>query len=326
MDLILTTSQHSKKGFVDSVYDQMNDKTKQKVSELRLTTPIEILFEGADLKIYNKTKDIHKTVLDEMKDIKEDFCYLFVGHWLKGHLGQDRKDIGMMLKTFCETFKRKAKQNRPGIIIKTSGAGFSVMDREDIESKIQNIIAPYRDKAPSVYFLHGDLTDAEMNSLYNHPKVKAMVSFTKGEGFGRPLLEFSITGKPVIASNWSGQVDFLHPENCFLLPGELTDVHDSAADKFIVKGSKWFTVNYSYASKILQDVVDNYKKYCSRSRKQTQYVKDNFSLEKMSELFIKIIDKGLTTVPQQIKLKLPELKKVDKQSKIQLPKIKKVTA
>jgi glycosyltransferase involved in cell wall biosynthesis len=261
-----------------------------------------------------------------MKDIKEDFCYLFVGHWLKGHLGQDRKDIGMMLKTFCETFKRKAKQNRPGIIIKTSGAGFSVMDREDIESKIQNIIAPYRDKAPSVYFLHGDLTDAEMNSLYNHPKVKAMVSFTKGEGFGRPLLEFSITGKPVIASNWSGQVDFLHPENCFLLPGELTDVHDSAADKFIVKGSKWFTVNYSYASKILQDVVDNYKKYCSRSRKQTQYVKDNFSLEKMSELFIKIIDKGLTTVPQQIKLKLPELKKVDKQSKIQLPKIKKVTA
>ena len=53
------------------------------------------------------------------------------------------------------------------------------------------------------------MTDEEMNSLYNHPKVKAMVSFTKGEGFGRPLAEFGTTGKPIIASNWSGHLDFL---------------------------------------------------------------------------------------------------------------------
>jgi len=164
-----------------------------------------------------------------------------------------------------------------------------------------------------------------MNSLYNHPKVKAMVSFTKGEGFGRPLLEFSITGKPVIASNWSGHVDFLNPDYCVMLPGNLTDVHKSAADKMIMKETKWFTVDYGVAAATLQDVVKNYKTYLTRSRKQTQYVKDNFSLERMSEIFKNIVDEGLAGVPQQVGLKLPKLKKVETEApKLKLPKLKKV--
>jgi glycosyltransferase involved in cell wall biosynthesis len=194
--------------------------------------------------------------------------------------------------------------------------------------KIQDILKPYGNNIPNIYLLHGDLTDEEMNSLYNHPKVKAMVSFTKGEGFGRPLLEFGMTGKPIIASNWSGQVDFLHKDYCVLLPGKLTGVHPSAADKFIMKGTQWFTVDYSYAAKVLQDVITNYKHYLSKSRKQTQYIKDNFSHSKMSELFIEMVDKGLKTVPKQVGLKLPKLKKVTTTNptapKMKLPTLKKV--
>ena len=65
---------------------------------------------------------------------------------------------------------------------------------------------------PNVYLLHGDLTDKELNSLYNHNKVKVHITFTKGEGFGRPLLEASLTGKPIIAPGWSGHMDFLNSE------------------------------------------------------------------------------------------------------------------
>ena len=72
--------------------------------------------------------------------------------------------------------------------------------------------------------LHGDLRDEEMNGLYNHPKVKSHVSFTHGEGFGRPLLEASLSEKPVIAPNWSGHVDFLGGGNAILLPGSLNDI------------------------------------------------------------------------------------------------------
>tara|TARA_R110001592_G_scaffold54783_2_gene167810 strand:+ start:118 stop:1449 length:1332 start_codon:yes stop_codon:yes gene_type:complete len=327
MDLLIVTSEHSKKGFTDITYDAMDNKTKQKTGVLKLEVPVKVLFEGLDLSMYCKIapSDIQPTIIDELKDIKNEFCYLFVGHWLRGEIGQDRKDIGMMIKTFCEAFKRKSKKNMPALILKTSHATFSIKDRDSITEKIQQVIAQYGEKMPDIYLLHGDLSDKEMNSLYNHPKIKSMISFTKGEGFGRPLLEFSITGKPVIASNWSGHVDFLHPNNCVMLPGHLTDVHKSATDKFILEGTQWFTCDYGYAAAILQDVYKNYKTYANNSRKQTQYVKDNFSLERMAEIFKNIIDEGLNSMPTQVGLKLPKLKKVGMETpKLKLPKLTKV--
>ena len=328
MDLVITTSEHSKEGFVRSVFDQVDEKTKQKTAVLKLEKPIEVLFEGVDLDTYKKVKVIDKSVETELSDIKDDFCYLFVGHWLKGNIGHDRKDVGMMLKTFCESFKRKSPKNRPGLILKSSGAGFSIMDRDDIYKKVQMILRPYGDKIPNIYLIHGDMNDEEMNSLYNHPKVKSMISFTKGEGFGRPLAEFAMTGKPIIASNWSGQLDFLEKDYCTLLPGQLNEVDPSAQDRFVIKGSKWFTVDYGTASRVLQDCMKNYKVYIERSRKMPQHMKDNFSRNKMSEILCKLVDKGLEGVPQQVGLTLPKLKKVANTMapSIKLPKLKKVEA
>ena len=322
MDLIITTSQHSKDGFVKSTYDKIDDKTKQKIDELSLQKPIEVLFEGIDTNVYKRTNEIHDTVKDQLSMVKESFAYLFVGHWLKGNIGHDRKDIGMLIKTFAETYKNKAKHNRPALILKTSGATFSIMDRDEQIQKIQQILSPYGHKAPNVYLLHGDLTDEEINSLYNHPKIKAMVSFTKGEGFGRPLLEFTATGKPVIASGWSGHVDFLK-DYSILLPGELNEIDKSAADKFLLKGSKWFTVNYQYASAVLKEVTENYKKYLPKAKQQMRYTNSTFTLDKMANKFVELVDEGLSKTPQEVAIKLPKLKKVET-PKLKLPKLKKV--
>lgn len=326
MDLILTPSEFTKQGFLNTTYDQVDEKTKQKTGILKLEKPIEVLFEGADLNIYRKIKSIEldKSVNDELSNIQTDFNFLFVGHWLKGDFGHDRKDVGMMIKTFCEAFKNKSSKNKPGLILKTSHATFSIIDREETMKKIQQITAPYGDKAPRIYLLHGDLTDEQMNSLYNHPKVKAMISFTKGEGFGRPLLEFTLSDKPVIASQWSGQQDFLkhaHP-----LVGEETEIHRSATDKFLLPGSKWFTVNYGYAAGVLRDCVDNYKNYLKAAKRQSYFSKTEFSLEAMAAKFCQYIDTALETVPQQVQLKLPKLKKVGatEPPKLKLPKLKKV--
>ena len=117
----------------------------------------------------------------------------------------------MLIKTFCETFKNKASRNQPALILKTSGATFSIMDRSMCMQKIREILAPYGANAPKVYLLHGDLSDYEMNSLYNHPKIKAMISFTKGEGFGRPLLEFSLTGKACYSTKLVRSYRFFKP-------------------------------------------------------------------------------------------------------------------
>ena len=237
-------------------------------------------------------------------DIEEDFAYLFVGHWLKGSIGQDRKDVGMLIKCFVNSFKDEI--DKPALILKTSSASFSVKERENLINRIQKIVGD--DKVP-VYLLFGDLKDEEMNDLYNHPKVKAMVSITKGEGFGRPLLEFTMTGKPVIASNWSGHKDFLSMESSVMIGGSLTEVDDSAVDNFILKGSKWFTANYDEFSQVLILVKEQYDKFLNRSEVLRIENSNKFSLNKMKEVFSSLIQSKVM-VPTKVNLILPKLNKV----------------
>ena len=163
-----------------------------------------------------------------------------------------------------------------------------------------------------------------MNQLNNDDKVKAFVSFTKGEGYGRPLAEAAITGKPVITTNWSGHTDFINQNYNVLLGGKLENVHKSAANNFLLAESQWFSVDTAIASRAMKDIFKHYKKYWENSRKQTQYMKDNFSFDKMTEKLSALLPK-LEAAPQVQQLKLPKLKKVGSTpSKIQLPKLKKL--
>tara|TARA_B100000424_G_C22920524_1_gene489801 strand:+ start:379 stop:1638 length:1260 start_codon:yes stop_codon:yes gene_type:complete len=307
MDLNIVPSKHSKAVFENTVYDKHDKRTNQKVGTLKVEKPIEVVFEGSDLEVYKKTQDIPETIKKAFSNVKEDFCFLTVGHWLQGDFGHDRKDLGTTIRLFCETFKKKGNK-KPALILKTSAAGFSITDKEEMKRKI-NAVLKACNYSCNVYLLHGDLTDEEMNGLYNHPKVKAMLSMTHGEGYGRPLQEFSITGKPTIASNWSGQTDFLS-EYGLMLAGELKQVHQSAVwDKVILKESKWFYADINYTSAVISDVFKNYKKHLERTRKQTKYIKDNFSLAAMNDKLKEVIERNYN-IPEKVELNLPKLEKI----------------
>ena len=306
-------------------YDVQNEQTQQKEGELKVDKPIEVLFEGADTNIYKKTNEFTQEFVDEMGKIEEDFCFLYVGHWLQGGLGQDRKDTGMLIKVFCETFKNMKKQ--PALIMKTSSASFSVIDRENMLNKINDIKSQVKGKCPNVYLVHGDFTDDEMNGLYNHPKVKAHVSFTHGEGFGRPLLEASLSEKPVIAPSWSGHTDFLDSKYAVMLDGNMQKVQKgSFPDQFFVDGSEWFTVNYQKAQQTFRKVYRSYKKYTANAKKLSIQNSKNFSLEAMTKKLGEILDKNIPDFPEEVKLQLPKLKKLggSEPKKVKLPKLKKV--
>jgi len=307
MDLIIVPSEHSKKSLVDSVYNEQDNNTKQLIAQHRIQKPVEILFEGFN---ENFGTDVVAHV-SELDAIKEDFAFLFVGHWLRGDLGEDRKNVGMMIKTFAMAFKNE--KVKPALVLKTSSAGFSVIDRETTIKKIKEVLGKDYKSVP-IYLLHGDLTETEMNGLYEHPKVKAMLNFTKGEGFGRPLLEFSLTGKPIIVSNWSGHIDFLK-QGAVLLEGELKPVHESAADQFLLKESQWFNVNISKALASIKDVYKNYNKYKIEASKLGKYNLTNFSLTKMTEGFDNILNQyGIYSKiqPKFQQLQLPKLKMLNK--------------
>ena len=328
MDLIIVPSEHSKEGFVKALYEKLQtlpDGKQQKIGELKLEKPIEVLFEGADDEIY---KQIDNSSLDLVDDIKENFAFLHVGLWGKGGYGEDRKDIAKLIKVFYESFANKKEQ--PALILKTNAATFSILDREECLKKIRQIKNgfPTDWNLPNIYLLHGSLSTNEMNKLYNHPKVKAMISLTHGEGFGRPLLEATMVGLPVITSGWSGQLDFLSQTNSMLLGGELVEVPKSQHWKdIIIPESQWFNVNEQQAYKAMNYCFENYDDVKQKAINLMKINMDKFTLNKMTEKLDKIVTPFIDKVPTQVGLKLPKLKKVgaSQTPKIKLPKLKKVT-
>lgn len=300
MNLVITTSEFSKEVIQNTFYNEIDKVTNQILNKLKVTTPVEVLFEGINVNVFkNNGKEIDI-------DVKEEFAFLFVGHWLKGILGQDRKDVGMLIRCFAESFKDYV--NKPALILKTSSATFSVKDREVIKKRIRSLLTDYPNP-PSIYLLFGELSDDEMNDLYNHNKIKSLVTFTKGEGFGRPLLEFTMTGKPVIASNWSGHKDFLPTNKSILLGGSLTDVHESVIDSFIIKEGKWFTVNYDEAIKTLREVYSNYNVFLNNSKLLMVENREKFSIEMMTKRFEELLSPAINN-PVEKKLNLPKLTKI----------------
>ena len=319
MDLILTSSVHSKATFLNSQYQ--NSENKDDI--LKVEKPIEVLFEGGNLDIYKIIKKFeNKELFNKINSIPEDFAYLNVGHWMQGNYGHDRKNIAFTIKTFYETFKNK--ENPPALILKTSRVNASIGDKEAIQRKISDIRDSIEgENIPSVYLLHGEFSDKEMNELYNHPKVKAMVSFTKGEGFGRPLLEFSLIDKPIIASGWSGHLDFLHKDFVALCGGKINAIDKSAQVKgMLIEGSQWFDVDHNYVNHFYNDVYDNYDVWLERSSKQGKVSRSEFCFNKMKEKIGELLDENLPKLPKKMELKLPGIDKIKMPKKNKLKIVK----
>jgi hypothetical protein len=315
MNLVLTSSEHSKNTFINTVMQKVDQRTNQVLGELKIEKQIEVLFEGADIEIYKPLDKV--SLFPELNDIKEKFAFLFVGHWINGDLGEDRKNVGLLIKMFFEIFKNK--KDKPALVLKTSQMGSSYVDREEILKKIKIIKKSINSKdLPNIYLIHGEFTDVEMNELYNHPKVKAMVNLTKGEGYGRPLLEFSLTKKPIITTNWSGHTDFLNPEFTSLIPGQLTNVHPSAANNWLLKESQWFSVDLGHAGTTIKDIFEDYSKYIDGAKRQAYKSKNEFSWDKMKDKVDELFTKYIPEFPKEVKLQLPKLKKIE------LPKLQKV--
>ena len=337
MNLNIVPSNFTAETFGRCNYDQMQDLPngqKQKTGTIKLEKPMKVLFEGVDTDVYYPLAkhELKSNIVDEVNElIKEEFVYLHVGQLGKGGYGEDRKNITLMVKCFLQAFSNHP--NPPALLLKTNGANFSILDREDTLSRLRKQATKFSevDSLPNVYLIHGDLTVEEMSTLYNHPKIKAMLSCTHGEGYGRPLAEATCCDLPVIASKWSGQMDFLTDSESLFINGFLKEVPKSMIWKpIIVEPSKWFNVQEADVIRKIRLFHKKYKLIAKKAKRLGKKNRREKSLRAMAIEMNKIIDEVLKQIPSQVGLKLPKLQKVGgtqekPKAQIKLPKLKKVT-
>lgn len=316
MNMNFVTSKHAKDVFENAVY-QVQQPNNPAPAMLKSIKPCEVQFWGVDTSVYYKTNDIVPSVDAELSQVKEDFAFLFTGQWTNQGIFGDRKDIGNLIRVFLETFSEFGNKPKPALIVKTSGAAICNMDKYDMIARIRAVKDFVKtqkglDDLPNVYLLHGELTEKEMNSLNNHPKVKAMVNFTHGEGYGAPILEFSMTGKPILVSNWSGHIDFLDPKFCKLLDGEVAPLPGESVNEWLIRESAWFTVNYQKAAESMKNTFYHYNGYLEKSEQLRLKNIENFSTKAMDKSFHALLDKYVPKFATETKLVLPKLKKIEK--------------
>jgi len=288
--------------------------------QLKCVKPIDVIPWGADTSVYKKTEETVDSIEKIMSTIKEDFCFLFVGQWTHANgLYVDRKDIGMLIKTFLTTFQNE--KIKPALVLKTSGVNFSKIDKYDILNKlhiIKNEVGG--DTLPEVYIIHGELSDSEMNALMNHKKIKVHVSFTHGEGYGHPLLLQSLSGKPMLVPDWSGHLDFLNRDYVNLLSGEVKQINPASANDWYMRESSWYFVNYEQAGRKMRGLLEPeiYNKLLIKAEKLRLENKEKFSIQAMDVEFHKFLDEKIPEFAIEKQIILPKLKKIE------LPRLSKI--
>jgi glycosyltransferase involved in cell wall biosynthesis len=274
MDLVIVPSAFAKETLLNTQYEN-----------LKCNTPIEVVFEGYPHEI-SKT-NLNTEVTDTLNNIKEDFCFLTVGQWVDSN---DRKNIDTLIKSFYDTFENYP--NPPALVLKVHGISHCIEDELRIHERVSKIRKDFPGTSlPNIYLLYGNLTQSELASMYSHEKIKCMISLTRGEGFGRPLLEASIHNIPIIASKWSGHLDFLNKKYTKLISGKLIKVENLKT--LVPSDAMWFDVDVDLVKSTMLDLVDRYEVHVNRASKLAEVNRKKYTLEKMFEEYDKVFENYL---------------------------------
>lgn len=286
MDKIIVVSSFAKKGFENGVYTAQ-DQNGNQIPNFKVNTPIEVVN-------YSVRKGESTSI--EL-DLTTDFNFLVVAQ------AGPRKNFANTVKWFVEEFKN----DNVGLICKTHLGGASQIDREAITNNLKQILAPYSDRKCKVYLLHGDMSEGELTALYTHPKVKALISLSHGEGFGLPIFEAAGYGLPVITTEWSGHTDFMYCENkegkvkphFARVDFTLQPVQPEAVwNGVIEKDTMWaFPVGNS-AKTQMRAVYKDHDRYRGQAKRLAAHIEKEFASDKIYEQFVNEIVGKSNVKPQ----------------------------
>tara|TARA_R100000995_G_C3484474_1_gene126290 strand:+ start:556 stop:1839 length:1284 start_codon:yes stop_codon:yes gene_type:complete len=289
MDRVVTISQHSKAGLVNTIYEAIDRNTNQPLI-LKCAKKVDIVH-------YPVKEDILNNLTSDLDlDLNTKFNFLTVAQW------GPRKNLGSTVKWFVEEF---IDNPEVGLVVKTFVRGGSILDKNAVTQELEKLLSrpQYKDRECKVYLLHGDLTDEEMHCLYSHKSINALISLTHGEGFGLPLFEAAYCGLPVLATDWSGHLDFLYKPTKDKKGREKNKPHfaridydlqpvppDAVWDGVIQKDSMWAYPQQGSCKIKLREVYKDYGRFKSQAKKLQDWILEEFNSEKQINKFKEIID------------------------------------
>jgi len=284
MTKIVTISEHAMSGFVNTVYDAVDNQTGQQL-KYSLQTPIEYV-------PYPVLKS-DPTGID--LDLSTNFNFLTVAQ-----MGP-RKNLGATIDAFVDAF---GDNPDAGLIIKTNIGKNSLLDRVNSATTLRSAIEKHGERKCKIYLLHGSMTEGEMASLYTHEKVKCIVSTTHGEGYGLPLFEAAYSGLPVVATGWSGHLDFLVDEegneHFYNVAFDLQPVQQEVVwNGVLIKESMWAYAREQSAKEKMRLCYNQMTNEETRGTEMIaleQNVKrlhETFSADKMYDKFVSLINEAI---------------------------------
>ena len=306
MNRVIVVSNHSKNVFNSTAYECRDQNTGQLVGELRNFTPIDVV--NYPVKSFEPVESVLNM------NLTTKFNFLTVAQ------AGPRKNVDSLIASFVEEFH---DDKDTGLVVKLFTRNNSVIDKEATSISMQRLMRNWPDKKCKVYLLHGAMTDAEMNSLYNNKKIKGYVSLTHGEGFGLPLFEAAYNGLPVIAPAWSGHMDFLmataptrgkkkgakpskQTPHFLQVDYTLQPIPDEVVwDGVLIKESMWAVANLDNAKKKMRDLKDNHRKHKTTATRLKKQIIDNFTEEKVYGDFVESVRAaigGNVSVPEDVQV------------------------
>ena len=288
VDLVIVPSEHSRASFM--VEYQAEDGSK-----LHLEKPIFVIPEGVDTSIYRPG----------VRSFKGDFAprnFVFTGLGLDKANGRDRKNVSRLIEFFCKTF---AGNPAVGLILKTSIVNYSTLDFETTKKRIADIKrAVGCGEFPRISLLHGRLSEADMADLYGDPRVIAAVSLTHGEGFGLPLIEAAACGLPVMATDWSGHLDFLTKDGRKLFVALDYDMEQIPAESVwegvMDAGTQWATVREEDVRTKLQKMALSSSTPRKWAEELAEHIRARYSLEATGRAFTDLVGKAVDELERMI--------------------------
>jgi glycosyltransferase involved in cell wall biosynthesis len=180
-------------------------------------------------------------LIDGLPKFSTDFNFLIFGQITGDNPMNDRKNIFFTIKWLCEVFKDDPSV---GIVLKTNIGRNTHIDKRRTQQLVETLLKECRrGQFPRLHLLHGEMSNLDVAALYKHPQIKALVSLTRGEGYGLPILEAAASGLPVIATEWSGHTDFLNHGRYIPIAYNLKQIHPSRVDnKIFMQQAKWAEV------------------------------------------------------------------------------------